>query len=219
MAYPPSTTTLVSSPHLLRPQAILLAAAALCLLCTTPSLRAQVNTEFQITKIEPSLPLTPAVNFNGTLKPGTPKKWLEVEVTFAWKPRTIAEKYADELTFNYYVLLANRSTAFPQGTLLSGQVVHTTVPAGQSDLKSVMYVSPRTLERYFDGKIPSSAASAVVDIGVTISRQGQVVAMKSFKGNGEWWPQFQQTPGFLLNKSETPFAPLYWDYYEAIKKQ
>jgi hypothetical protein len=184
------------------------------------SLRAQAGTEFQITKIDPSLPTTPAPSFSGTQKAtGSPKKWLEVEVSFSWNPRTTTDKYADELTFNYYVLLANRSMAFPQGTLLSGQVTHTAVPAGQNDLKSVMYVSPRTLERYFDGKIPSSASSAVVDIGVTISYKGQVVAMKSLKGSGEWWPQFQQTTGALLNKSETPFAPLYWDYYEAIKKQ
>jgi hypothetical protein len=25
------------------------------------------------------------------------------------------------------------------------------------------------------------------------------------------------TPGYVLNKNETPFAPLVWDYYEAIK--
>ena len=210
----------MSSPLLLRPQLILLAAATVCFLSTTVSLRAQAGTEFQITKIDPSLPTTPAPSFSGTQKAtGSPKKWLEVEVSFSWNPRTTTDKYADELTFNYYVLLANRSMAFPQGTLLSGQVTHTAVPAGQNDLKSVMYVSPRTLERYFDGKIPSSASSAVVDIGVTISYKGQVVAMKSLKGSGEWWPQFQQTTGGLLNKSETPFAPLYWDYYEAVKKQ
>ena len=27
----------------------------------------------------------------------------------------------------------------------------------------------------------------------------------------------QQVPGLLLNKNETPFAPLYWDRYEQIK--
>ena len=193
-------------------------AAAVCFLGGTIPLQAQVNTEFQITKIDPSMPLTPAVTFNGTQKPGTPKKWLEVEVSFTWKPRATMDKFSDDLTFNYYVLLANRSVAFPKGALLSGQVVHTAIPANQNDLKSVMYISPRALERFFDGKIPSSIASAIVDIGVTVSLQGQIVATKSLKGSGEWWPQFQQTSGYLLNKNETPFAPLYWDYYEAVKK-
>jgi hypothetical protein len=27
----------------------------------------------------------------------------------------------------------------------------------------------------------------------------------------------QQVNGYVLNKNETPFAPLVWDYYEAIK--
>ena len=81
-----------------------------------------------------------------------------------------------------------------------------------------MYVSPRTLERFFDGKPPASKEIAVIDIGVTITRQGQVVAEKVLKGQGAWWTQIQQTTGYLLNKNETPFAPLYWDYYEALKK-
>lgn len=189
-----------------------------CLIGLATPLTAQVNSEFQITKIEPSMPLTPAFSFNGTQKITTPKKWLEVEISFTWKPRLATDKYSDDLLFSYYVLLANRSSATPQGTLLTGQVTHTSVPANQADLKSVMYVSPRTLEHFFDGKIPPSKDSAIVDIGVTISKQGQVVASKSLKGSGDWWPQYQQTPGLLLNKNETPFAPLYWDYYEAVKK-
>jgi hypothetical protein len=92
------------------------------------------------------------------------------------------------------------------------------------ELKTAIYVSPRNLERLFINKpgdrVPSDETSAIVDIGVTISKQGQVIASKSFKAaSGIWWPQYQQTPGFLLNKSETPFAPLNWDYYEAVKKQ
>ncbi len=192
--------------------------AMTCILAGTSSLRAQLNTEFQITKIAPSLPNTPAPSFVGTQKSTpTPKKWLEIEVTFLWKPRLTTDKFADDVVFNYYVLLANKSVELPQGTLLSGQVTHTAIPV-QSDLRSVMYVSPRSLERFFNGKVPSSQDAAIVDIGVTITRQGQVVAEKSLKGSGEWWPQYQQTTGYLLDKTQTPFAPLYSDYYEAVKK-
>jgi hypothetical protein len=183
-------------------------------------LEAQVNTEFLITKIFPSLPTTPQISFSGTDKsiPGGPKKWLEIEVSFSWKPRMSTDRFSDDLVFNYYVLLANKSTLAPQGTLLTGQVTHTAIPANQDDLKSVMYVSPRALERFFNGRIPSSPDSALIDIGVTISRQGQIVASKSFKGSGIWWTQFQQTTGYMLDKDDTPFAPLYWDYYEPVKK-
>jgi len=84
-------------------------------------------------------------------------------------------------------------------------------------MNSVMYISPRTLERFFDGKAPGTAASALVDVGVTITKQGQLVAEKSWKGKGQWWSSLEQVNGYVLNKNETPFAPLAWDYYEAIK--
>jgi hypothetical protein len=194
-------------------------AAAVFILGSAPLSRAQSAADFAITKIEPQIVTTPTVSFTGaTQKAGRPKSWMEIEVTFSWQPQQASEKTADELTLNYYVLLSNKGPGNPQGTLLSGQVIHVSVPARQNDLKSVMYISPRTMERFFDGKIPASANSAIVDIGVTISRQGQIVAQKSLKSPGAWWPQYQQTSGYLLNKNETPFAPLYGDYYEALKK-
>jgi hypothetical protein len=181
---------------------------------------AQNATEFQITKIDPEIVTTPMISYSGaTQKPGRPKSWMEIETTFSWTPRNPALKYSDDVVFNYYVLLANRSTAFPQGTLLTGQVTHNSVPANQNDTRTVIYLSPRSMERFFDGKIPSSPSAAIVDIGVTITVQGQIVAQKSLKStSGAWWPQYQQTPGYLLNKSETPFANLNPDYYEAVKK-
>ena len=187
------------------------------------SLHSQNATGFVISKIEPAIVTTPTISYSGaTQKPSRPKSWMEIEVTFGWHPTTPlnpAEKYADDIVLDYYVLLSNKSALSPQGTLLTGQVTHTSVPAMQNDLKSVMYVSPRTLERLFDGKIPSSTSSAIVDIGVTISRQGQLVAQKSLKSAGVWWPQYQKTSGYLLSKNETPFASLNPDYYEAVKKQ
>jgi hypothetical protein len=187
-------------------------------------LKAQSSTGFVISKIEPSIVTTPSISYSGaTQKSSRPKSWMEIEVTFGWQPTTppvnSSDKYADDIVLDYYVLLANKSAAAPQGTLLTGQVTHTSVPAMQNDLKSVMYINPRTLERFFDGKLPSSASSAIVDVGVTISRQGQVVAQKSLKSPGIWWPQYQKTSGYLLNKNETPFASLNSDYYEAVKKQ
>ena len=194
---------------------------ALVILFASISLNAQNSGGFTISKIDPSIVTTPSISYSGaTQKSSRPKNWMEIEVTFGWQPSAPAiEKYADDIVLDYYVLLANKSPRAPQGTLLTGQVTHMSVPAMQNDLKSVMYLSPRTLERFFDGKIPSSASSAVVDIGVTISRQGQVVAQKSLKSPGIWWPQYQKTSGFLLNKNETPFASLNSDHYEAIKKQ
>ncbi|MFV0338888.1 MAG: Amuc_1102 family pilus-like protein, partial [Chthoniobacterales bacterium] len=147
------------------------------------------------------------------------KDWLEVDVTFGWAPKQKqAVPFVDELTFTYYILLNNKSKEFPQGTLLVGKVTHVAIPIGK-DMHSAAYVSPRTLERFFNGKIPSSVSSAIQNIGVTITRQGQMVAANSSGADKKqpWWQSLQQVQGYVLNKNETPFGPLNWDYYEALK--
>jgi hypothetical protein len=194
------------------------ASLAILMAAVSPGFAQQPNTEYKITKIEPSYVDSPTYTGPRYDKRGAkPGSWLEIEVTFEWQPRQKEPKYTEELTANFYILLNNQSQQFPKGALLTGSVTMMSVPQGR-DLHTVVYVSPRTLERMFDGKTPGTAAQAVVDVGVTLSKQGQVVATTSWKSkSGEWWPLYQQTAGYVLNKNETPFAPLAWDYYEAIK--
>jgi hypothetical protein len=191
---------------------------AVLLAAILPSPAQQANTEFRITKVEPNFVESPTYTGVRYDKRGAKAgNWLEVEVTFEWQPRLKEPKYTEELTANFYILLSNKTQQFPKGALLVGSVNIMSIPQGR-DLHTVVYVSPRTLERMFDGKVPANGAQSVTDIGVTLSKQGQVVATTSWKSTtGEWWPSFQQTPGYVLNKNETPFAPLAWDYYEAIK--
>jgi hypothetical protein len=202
------------------PPSKLLPLAAWCVLigATAQIAAQQPNSEFKITKIEPGFQESPAFSGPRYDKRGAKaKNWLEVEVTFDWEPRAKEPKFAEELTVNYYILLNNPSREVPKGTLLVGAVTLASTPQ-ERDMHTVVYVSPRTLERFFDGEVPANAQQTVVDVGVTMSKQGQVVASTSWKSKtGEWWPQFQQTPGFVLSKNETPFAPLAWDYYEAVK--
>jgi hypothetical protein len=195
------------------------------MLATASCLNAQTGSEVAIERIDAKMVTTPTVTYTGaSMKQFRPKSWMEIEVSFATaiQSTSLTEKYSDDLTINYYVLLKNSQLpqGAPRGTLLTGQTSLSTVPLNDNNLKSVIYISPRSLERFFNSKIPSSDSGVIDDIGVTISKQGQVVAQKSLKGQTQaWWPQFQQTPGYLLNKSETPFASLNWDYYEAVKKQ
>jgi len=213
-------------PHTTRLPYLLSAAQAVALMlcCTTASI-AQTASEVTISKIDPQLVTAPAISYTGApSKLVPPRKWAEIETTFAWQPANPGEKYTDDLTVNYYVLLNNKGAQYPQGALLTGQTTLASVPAksldpGNAQLKTVIYISPRSLERLFGGKAPTDMNSAVTDIGVTFSKQGQVIFQKSLKSaSGAWWPQYQQTPGLLMNKADTPFAPLNWDYYEGTKK-
>ena len=119
----------------------------------------QLSKDFQITKLTPDMVITPEYNFSygpKNKKVSKNKDWLEVEVSFDWQPREKKPEFLDELTFNYYILLNNKSRENPQGTLLTGSVTHVALPQAKA-MNSVMYVSPRTLERFFEGKIPNSA--------------------------------------------------------------
>jgi hypothetical protein len=191
----------------------------LTLLSLSFSAAQSASTDFEILKITPDMLTTPEYNVSFGPKNKRVQKnkdWLELEVSFSWQPRAAKPEFLDDLTLNYYVLLNNKSREYPQGTLLTGTVTHVAVPQAKG-MNSVMYISPRTLERFFGGKIPTTASSAVTDVGVIITKQGQTVAEASWKGRGQWWSALQQVSGYVLNKNETPFAPLAWDYYEAIK--
>lgn len=206
----------------------ILAAVLLPLFAVCTSVRAQqpaLNSEVQITKIEPSFIESPKLNAGGYNKKSTgrPGSWLEVEVTFDRAVVPKAPKFAEELTFNYYILLKNEHvTEDKKPTLLTGSITHVCVPQ-EKGLHSVAYVSPRTLARFFDGKVPVNAQQAITDVGVTISGAGGLLAIATSKGTVKgdkgWWETYTPTPGALLNKNETPFAPLEWDFYEAIKSK
>jgi hypothetical protein len=160
--------------------------------------------EFRINKITKNLISTPQYQYSGAeqFQANQRERWLEVEVEF-----TAAPEWTDELTFKYYILF--------NGTLLTGEVTHTNIAAGRDD-RSVMYVSPRTLAR-FANKHPITA-NMFQNIAVQIVQQGAVKDELSLaRAAAQWFTSIPQVSGFVLNKNETPFAPLYWDRYEQIK--
>jgi len=125
-----------------------------------------------------------------------------VEVEFIAAPN-----WTDELTFKYYVLF--------NGNLLTGEVTHVNIPAGREN-RSVMYVSPRALARF--GNNRPIAANSFQNIAVQIVQGGAVKDEVSLaRAQPQWFAALPQISGFVLNKNETPFAPLYWDRYEQIK--
>jgi hypothetical protein len=61
---------------------------------------------------------------------------------------------------------------------------------------------------------PNSAQN----VAVQILQKGIVKDELSFtRTSGQWYAGLPAVSGFVLNKNETPFAPLYWDRYEQIK--
>jgi hypothetical protein len=166
--------------------------------------RPPATAEYQLTKVNRALISSPDFSFTGAQQYNTDQRerWLEVEAEFAAGP-----EWTDELTVRYFILI--------NGRLLTGEVTHVNI-AGGRDRRSVMYVSPRTLARIMEGR-PLTPAS-LQNIGVQIVQQGAVRSEISLqRAQPNWYAAISQVPGFVLNKNETPFAPLYWDRYEQIK--
>ena len=156
----------------------------------------------KIEKILPAVVATPEFTVTGPPpKRSMQQKWLEIEVEFAVE----GVELIDELTFKFDVKI--------NGKLYPGEITHVNIPKGK-DRYTVMYLSPRNLERITDGK--QLNASMIEDIWVTISKQGQALAISSMK-HAKVVPNLPQIPGMLTPKSETPFSVLWSDRYETVK--
>ena len=143
-----------------------------------------------------------------SLKSGGDKKtrsgdWIEIELEFDTKAEEI-----DELTLEYTVQVQGEKEV----KLLDGLVTHIDIPKGREHF-SVMYISPRSLEKLTGGKPVN--AGIVQNVWVIAKRKGQQLDQLAVKNVAI--PALPHTPGVLLSKPETPFAPLYFDRYEAIK--
>lgn len=159
------------------------------------------NRNVRIEKITPAVISTPDFNFQLT----TPKrteflKWLEIEVEFG----VDGVDLVDELTMSYVVGI--------NGKLCVGEVTHVNIPKGK-DRFSVMYISPRNLDRLTGGKQLNN--SMIDNVWITLSRQGQTLAEKAVQPRPI--PNLPRLNDMLSSKSETPFHVLWWDRYEAVR--
>ena len=154
----------------------------------------------KIDKILPSLVSSPEFTFRGTDKRTEYLKWFEIEVEF----EVDGVEMADELTFQYLAEI--------NGKLLPGEITHVNIPKGKNRF-SVMYISPRALDRVAGGKQLNQGMFG--NIWIKIEKQGQVLAEKSSQPKQP--PNLPRLAGFLVPKSETPFQVLWWDRYEAVK--
>lgn len=158
---------------------------------------------FKINNLLPSVTTSPKYTVqNTTDKRSEYLKWFEIEVEFD----VDGVELVDEITVEYLVSI--------NGKLCPGRVTHVNVPKGKNHY-SVMYISPRNLDRLTGGKQLNNAM--VDNIWVTISKQGQKLAEKAMVPKAV--PNLPRIENMLSTKSDTPFAALWWDRYEAVKPE
>jgi hypothetical protein len=79
-----------------------------------------------------------------------------------------------------------------------------------------MYVSPRALARIMGNR--AITPNVIQNVAVQIVQQGGVKSeLSQDRAQPGWFAAMPPVAGLVLNKNETPFAPLYWDRYELIK--
>lgn len=175
---------------------------AAALVAAAPAL-AQVPigpSSIKLGKIEVSAPSTPEYQVTGgQSKRYETKKWLEFEISYDTVPEEI-----DELTFKF--------TALVEKKLLDGEVTYVNIGKGNKHY-AVAYISPKSLEKLTGGR-PFTAAG-LENVWVEVNRQGQVLAREQLRNSAQ--PNVPRVTGMILNKSQTPFAPLFYDRYEEIK--
>ena len=160
--------------------------------------------DFQLLRIHSNFISSPQFTYTGAEQYGTDQRqrWLEIEVQLAAAP-----EFSDELTLKYFVLF--------NGRLLTGEVTHVNIAAGQ-DNRSVMYVTPRSLQRLMLGRPMTN--TALQNVAVQVVQQGAVKDEISLvRAAPQWYVGLPQIAGLMLNKNQTPFAALFWDRYLEIK--
>jgi len=135
----------------------------------------------------------------GPIKRGKSLTWLEIEVQYSTFPPLI-----DELTFEYTILM--------NGQLLTGSSTYVNIAKGREHY-AVVYISPAAIDTIMAGQ--QFTASAIANIQVKITHQGQQLTSLALRRTEI--PNLPQRTGVILNKPETPFAPLFWDRYESLK--
>jgi len=164
--------------------------------------------DIKITKVTANILQTPQFNVSGDSKRvPSPASWVEIETEL-----DVAAEFVPEITLNYYVAINVSQTQ----VALTGTVTHVNITKGRGKYCSI-YISPQSLFVLMQGRTP--AVSNVDQVTVQITSQGVPIAegqLNSSPPSG-WWSTMRQQAGFLLKKTETPFAPLWWDRYEAIK--
>lgn len=167
----------------------------------TPSIQAQIPGMNAPKRPRPILPGEPA------------PLWLEVEADF-----DCVEEFP-ELTVRYGLVVAVGNGA----KLIEGESTLIDVAKGK-DRHSVMFVTPKTLNKITGGK-PFNATQVKASWVEILAQNEQVGAkFKSTAGLTYEAIQKEKDKGSLerfgeglINKQHTPFAPLFWDYYETVK--
>ena len=151
----------------------------------------------------------------GKQKDFKPKDWLELEakLRISMSPAPLS-KTCERLTVKWYVAVKNPEKPGSM-LLLTKEVEHVNAPLDE-DVYCSVYLSPASIKRLtgFD----RAGKSSVEAVGYEVLINGERLVQETSKFKLGWWSaasdkisRSDTVP--LLNKSETPFAAMWWDRF------
>lgn len=183
---------------------------------TTGSAVAQA---FKVTADEPVFDELQSPEFGGK-KAFKPKEWLEIEarVMVQQSPKP-ASATCDRIKVTWYVAVQNPEKA-RTFLLFTEAIEYVNIPLDEEVYCSV-YLSPASVRRILGAARNPSKAVEVV--GYEVEVNGNILASVSSnrKFKPGWWntasPSLIKSNVVpLLNKTETPFAHMWWDRYAEV---
>jgi hypothetical protein len=160
-------------------------------------LRSPSGDKIAISKITPAFVPSPVYELrSGPKKVFQPRNWLELEVEFS-----VRKPLPDGALFRLEVLM--------NGTIFTGDVAIAPLEKGDGFL-TVAYVSPNSLQRAFHRQAPGFDKGVRIEITV-LAKEEQIGSASWMTGSASSIER--ELVNAIRPKSETPFAPLFWDRY------
>ncbi len=196
-----------------------LATAFTCALIGVLSLPSANAQKYNVEAGKPTFDDLPSPEFSGgKQKSFKPKDWLEIEASIKVQMSPVPpSKAAERILVKWYVAVEHpdKKGAY---LLLTKDVTHVNVPLEEEVFTSV-YLSPSSIRRLTGSD--TSGKKAVYLVGYEVLVNGEKVAAESNKEKPGWWntasdkiSRSDTVP--LLDKSESPFANMWWDRYAEI---
>ena len=190
-----------------------IAAGIFSLTLLTPTTASAQLVRIDDIKVEMIQQKTPIYSVSGVTDKRTDSKtWLEFDVYFETKVKQTKQTALDGIVAKFYLVLDNIASKEEARTLV-GETKLLGVPANEKSA-TVLYLPPAAIEKITGSKTGGKAKFW----GVEFLYNGVVVGRETSSGSTEnpWWNSPKAYPvasGILKRKSETPFAPLWGDFY------
>jgi len=179
--------------------------------------QAQEEVKVSKVKINVDVQKTPRITGTGAKeKRDTQKQWFEIEVEFDVDVKKGDPKveFLDELEFRYFVAMQPRGAKTP--IAYTATVNHIDIPNDGTSV-SVVYMAPTTIAKLL-GK-NTAPNKNMLQIAVEIYHGGKLVGGDATsKASTRWWNDLPAVDGKVLNKTQTPFANLWFDRYVGVKQ-